>query len=220
MVFLLGKPSGKGYRKERLPASLRQALPERVFGGCTGDKGIRKMKKLTVSVFVFVYFFLSGPFSVGSLHAQQQLLFSKGVVTTGGCEQSSKAITVTPGTNVQYCYRLQNPTQEPYFVTATITDDKLGPVGGNPTFAGPLQAGQFELFVLTTSIVAPTVNTAHVTATIDTGSVTGTLVTTTDTATVNVQQGSAVPAFSEWGLVLFMLLMVSISIYTLRKQRA
>jgi hypothetical protein len=182
------------------------------------------MKKLAVSVFVFACLLLSGLFLAESTRAQQpQFLFYKGVVTNGDCEQSSQSITVTIGTNVQYCYRLGNTGQSPSVFTVTITDDKLGLVGGDPTFAGSLQAGQSVVFTKTASIATHTVNTAFLSGTMDTG--TGTLTATiplsdTSMATVNVQQGSAVPAFSEWGLVLFMLLIVFTSLYTLRKRIA
>jgi hypothetical protein len=143
-----------------------------------------------------------------------QLHFFKGVGTVD-CQQSNE-ITVTAGTDVLYCYQLQNNGEITYTITATITDDKLGPIAS--PFAGILGLGESRTFTKTARISTATVNEAVVTATLDTGFE---VVTAAHggSARVNVQQPPLVPALSEWGLVVFMLLIVTTSIYYLRRRK-
>ena len=172
------------------------------------------MKRWSVSILVLAVLLLSGLVLVDSTHAQPAF-FYKGV-TTGNCQQGiGNFITVTIGTNVNYCYYFENTLDTTSTITATITDDKLGSITGGSPFVVTLAPGERAWFTKTAFITANTVNTADIVADWP-----GSPTTSTSGATVNVQQGSAVPAFSEWGLVLFMLLIVFTSIYTLRKRRA
>jgi len=111
--------------------------------------------------------------------------FTKYVSTDPACADTLKTLTVTVGTNVYYCYTVNNPNASAFNVTAT-TDDQGHNISAlqtsyaagasNTVIIGPLVAGGAELPTGVT-----TINIAQVTANIG-----GVPITVSDSASLTV----------------------------------
>lgn len=119
----------------------------------------------------------------------QTLTFTKYASTNATCNDQLTAISVTPGTNVYFCYTVSNPNAVPFTIGPGNTSDDQGhnisgleqtyaPGASQTVIVGPIVAGSAAL-----PDGATTVNTATVTASIG-----GATMQSVKTASVSVTQ--------------------------------
>jgi hypothetical protein len=126
------------------------------------------------------------PVAVVPATAQANLAVAKTVSDDGSCGTSS-TLAVAPGTEVTYCYTMEN-TGTAVLAVHTVDDDQLGLIGGGPitytVFAG-------EQMVLTaTAVISEAVNNV---VTWSAESLGGLTAEDTASATVNVQLATYLP---------------------------
>jgi len=117
----------------------------------------------------------------------QRVDFDKYVSTNATCTDTLDTLTVTPGTNVYYCYTVTNPNTQAFVISPGNTSDDQGhdisgleqnypPLASQTVIIGPVVAGGAQLPTGVT-----TVNNAQVIATIG-----GTDVTENESASLTV----------------------------------
>ena len=110
--------------------------------------------------------------------AIQSVTFTKFVSTNATCNDTLNALTVTPGTNIFYCYTVANPNAQAFVISPGNTSDDQGhdlsgleqnypPAATQTVVVGPIIAGSAQLPTGLT-----TINNAQVIATIGVTNVT------------------------------------------------